>query len=422
MDKIRINLYDLLTCISNAQDLVSTNLLNHHQQVAYLAFRLSEHLNLSIEQQYDTFLAALIHDIGVLSTKEKLELIETEPVTANNHAFRGAKLIERFKPLQNAANIIKFHHLPWNNGRGSAYMNEDVPLASHVIHLADRTCTLIRSDSNIISQLPDILPTIRGQANTVFHPDLVDALFELSKKEYIWLDLISQFSITMLFDSGLFNIHTLEIDDIVDLAMVFSHIIDFRSRFTARHSAGVAKTAERLAKLMGFSPYECKMMLIAGYLHDLGKIAISNDILEKPSKLNLDEFNEMRAHTYYTYRLLEPLVQLKTINTWASFHHEKLDGTGYPFHISGDSLSLGSRIMAVVDVFTAITENRPYRQGMDFDNTKNVLKNMVASNALDAKVVNLLIDNLQEINCIRENSQTEASELYEKFLLVATTN
>lgn len=301
-------------------------------------------------------------------------------------------------------------------------MGEDVPLASHVIHLADRTCALVRSDSNIISQIPDIMSTIRKQANTVFHPDLVDALFELSKKEYIWLDLISQYSATIISNTGLFNTHTLEIDDIVDLALVFSNIIDFRNRFTARHSAGVAKTAERLAQLSGFSLYECKMMLIAGYLHDLGKIAISDDILEKPSKLNEDEFNEMRAHTYYTYHLLEPLVQLKTINTWASFHHEKLNGTGYPFHIAGDSLSLGSRIMAVADVFTAITENRPYRQGMNFDKTKNVLSNMVASNALDGKVVNLLIDHFNEINNIRENSQIEAAEQYKNFLLITGTN
>ncbi len=422
MDKIRINLFDLLMCISNSQDLVSTRLANHHKQVAYLAFRLSEHINLPAKQQYDIFLAALIHDIGALSTKEKLELIEMESVTANNHAFRGAKLIERFKPLQNAASIIKFHHIPWNNGRGSTYMDADVPLASHIIHLADRTCSLIRHDSNIISQIPDILLTIRKQANTVFPSDLVDALFELSKKEYIWLDLISQFSTTMVFDSGHFNIHTLEIDDIVDLALVFSYIIDFRNRFTASHSAGVAKTAERLAQLIGFSPYECKMMLVAGYLHDLGKIAISEEILEKPSKLSGDEFNKIRAHTYYTYRLLEPLAQLKTINTWASFHHEKLDGTGYPFHIAGHSLSLGSRIMAVADVFTAITENRPYRQGMDFDISKKVLSNMVQTNALDGEVVKILIDNFEEINEMRENSQIEATEKYKKFLLSENTN
>ena len=416
MDKIQVELHYLLACISNAQELVSVKLSNHHQQVAYLAFRLSEHIKLPIEQQKDIFLAALVHDIGALSTKEMLELIETEPLTVNNHAFRGAKLFENFKPLYNSAGIIKFHHLPWNNGKGSTYMGEDVPLASHIIHLADRTCALISSDRNILTQLPDILSTIRKQVDTVFKPDIVDALFQLSTKEYIWLDLISQFPAKMIFNTRIFNVLTLGIDDIVDLAMVFSRIIDFRSRFTARHSAGVAKTAEKLAQLIGFSPYECKMMLIAGYLHDLGKIAISDDILEKPAKLNEDEFNEMRAHPYYTYHLLEPLEQLKAINTWSSFHHEKLDGTGYPFHIAGDNLSLGSRIMAVADVFTAIAENRPYRSGMNFEDTEKVLRKMVISNALDGKVVDLLIDNYQAINSVRDKSQIEAAEQYKNYI------
>ncbi|MDD4688910.1 MAG: HD domain-containing protein [Eubacteriales bacterium] len=422
MDKIRINLYDILACISSAQELVSLKLSNHHQQVAYLAYRLSEHINLTTDHHKDIFLAGLIHDMGAISSKEMLELIETEPVTVNHHALRGSKLFEGFKPLHNAAGIIKFHHLPWDNGKGSKYMGEEVPLASHIIHLADRVCTLFRSDRNILTQIPDILSTIREQSNTVFNPDIVEALFKLSTKEYIWLDLTSQFPTKMISDARISNVFTAEIDDIVDLALVFSRIIDFRSRFTACHSAGVAKTAERLAQLVGFSPDECKMMLIAGYLHDLGKIAISDDILEKPSKLNEDEFNEIRAHTYYTYRLLEPIEQLKTINTWASYHHEKLDGTGYPFHVVGDSIPLGARIMAVADVFTAITENRPYRQGMKFDTAKNVLNNMVASNALDGNIVKLLIDNFHEINNNREISQIEAAKQYKNFLLVAEDN
>ena len=111
-------------------------------------------------------------------------------------------------------------------------MGEEVPLPAYIIHLADRTCALVRPDRNIISQIPGIMSTIRKQANTVFHPDLVDALFEMSKKEYIWLDLISRHTPEIIANTGLFNIHALEIDDIVDLALVFSQIIDFRNRFT----------------------------------------------------------------------------------------------------------------------------------------------------------------------------------------------
>ncbi|MFA6942176.1 MAG: HD domain-containing phosphohydrolase, partial [Clostridiaceae bacterium] len=272
-------------------------------------------------------------------------------------------------------------------------------------------------NAGVISALPEVLSKIKEQSGSIFQPELTEALFELSKKEYIWLDLISDSPLKMIKDINLLNILELEIDDIIDLSYIFSHIIDFRSSFTARHSAGVAKTAQKIAELNGFSPYECKMMLIAGYLHDLGKIAISNDILEKPAKLNEEEFNEIRTHTYYTYHLLDTIEQFKTINIWASYHHEKLNGRGYPFHINGDELPLGSRIMAVADIFTAVTENRPYRTGMSDNSTKKVLNEMVISGDLDSKVVQIVTDNFEMINNIRESAQQEAAKQFNRFML-----
>ena len=417
MDKFRINLDELLLCFSDALDLISPELSNHHQQVSYLSYFLAEQAGLPIEQKKDVFLAALVHDFGVLSKKERLELVETEPLTVNNHGFRGAKLLERFRPLQNAARIVKFHHLPWNNGDGRFYMGEEVPFASHIVHLADRTCAMLRSDINVLSQLPDVLAAVKEKSNTKFEPGLVDILFELKDKEYVWLDLMTSRSpVKKMPENGLSEILVLEIDDIVDLAFMFSQIIDFRSRFTAYHSAGVAKTAEQLAQLVGFSPFECKMMLIAGYLHDLGKVTVDNSILEKPGKLNEDEFNIIRAHTYYTYHLLDAIPQFDTIKIWASYHHEKLNGTGYPFHIKEDNLPLGSRIVAVADVFTAITEDRPYRKGMDDEQAIRVLNSMVAEGALDGMVVQVLLDHFHEINTLRQHAQLEAAERYDRFL------
>ncbi|OQB14491.1 MAG: Cyclic di-GMP phosphodiesterase response regulator RpfG [Firmicutes bacterium ADurb.Bin193] len=415
MDKIIINLNELLLCLSNAQDLVSPLLRNHHEQVGYLAFRLAEQLKLSNKQQKNIFIAAQIHDIGSFSTDERLELIETEPIGVNNHAFIGARIVEDFRPLRQLSNFIRYHHLPWNDGKGSMYMGNDVPLESHIIHLADRVCTKIDIHKNIISQIPFILSEIDKGRGTLFVPKVVDALIALSKTEYIWLDLISQSPVKKL-PKGIYEVLALDIDDIVDISSMFSKIIDFRSRYTSRHSAGVAKTAQRLAELVGFSKYECKMMLVAGYLHDLGKLAIRNDVLEKPSKLDEDEFNEIRSHTYYTYQLLDSIPQFDTIKTWASYHHEKISGNGYPFHIKDNNLSLGARVMAVADVFTAITEDRPYRKGMSVEQAKEVLHSMVDSGALDKRVVDILCDNFDAINSLRKNEQKKAQKLYESFL------
>lgn len=243
MDKIKINLEDLLLCMSNAQDLMSPHLSKHHEKVAYLAFRLAEQMKLPTEQQKDIFLAALVHDIGALSVDEKLDIIENESITINNHAWKGAKLIEKFYPLQKASYIIKFHHIPWNSGVGHIFKGEEVPIESHIIHLADRVCAMIRSDRTVISKLPEIISAIRSKSDSVFIPEIVEALQKLSTKEYIWLDLISDSPVKTMKNNDLLGVINLDIDDVIELALIFSQIIDFRSPFTARHSAGVAKTA-----------------------------------------------------------------------------------------------------------------------------------------------------------------------------------
>ena len=109
-DRTNINMYDLLICLTNAGDLISHEVANHHQQVAYLAFRISEQLDLPPEQKKNIMLAGLLHDVEAFSLNERLALIENEPQTSNNHAFRGARLIEGFSPLSGAAEIIRYHH------------------------------------------------------------------------------------------------------------------------------------------------------------------------------------------------------------------------------------------------------------------------------------------------------------------------
>jgi len=203
--------------------------------------------------------------------------------------------------------------------------------------------------------------------------------------------------------------------EFMNLGRVFSHIIDFRSSFTATHSAGVAASAEALDRLTGFSERESQMMRIAGYLHDLGELGVPAEILEKSSKLTEEEFNVIRSHTFYTFLALESIRDFNLINAWASFHHERLDGNGYPFHHNRENLSLGSRIMAVADVFTAITEDRPYRKGMTKYSVLQVIQQMVKTGALDPMVVSTLIQHFDDVNSTRTTAQDIASKEYQEF-------
>ena len=251
----------------------------------------------------------------------------------------------------------------------------------------------------------------------MFSPDLVKVLDSFKKKEYFWLDAASKPSIS-IFHQHLGSMPLdFSLEDSIDFAKMFAQIIDFRSPFTATHSSGVTASAEAIAREVGYPESECKMMRVAGYLHDLGKLAVPAEILNKPSGLTASEFKVIRSHTYYTFRILENIPNLRTINTWAAFHHETLDGKGYPFHIGAKDLTLGSRIMAVADIFTAITEDRPYRPGLGREKVIKILHGMAGNNKIDPNIVAILSDNYDSINTLRKNAQKLASSDYKKFYL-----
>ena len=257
--------------------------MNHHQQVAYLSYRIACEMELSLPEQKDIFLAGLVHDIGALSVDERLDIIESEPKYINNHAFVGARLFADFKPMQESAEIIRFHHIPWKDGKGRIFKGNPVPLGSHVIHLADRICTKLDPEMNVLSQISNVRAYVSENTGLLFNPSAAAAFERIAGRECMWLDLVSSKPADRV-NIEMYDIVKLEMDDLIDLAAVFAHIIDFRSSFTAVHSAGVACTAGILADMSGFSEFEHKMILVAGYLHDLGKLAVPNAILEKPGR------------------------------------------------------------------------------------------------------------------------------------------
>jgi HD-GYP domain-containing protein (c-di-GMP phosphodiesterase class II) len=385
----RLTLFDLAICLSDACDLVSPSLVNHHKQVAFIAWCIGKELGLDDDRIKDLVLAGIMHDIGALSLNERLETLTFEIEGVDTHAKVGYSLLKLFEPLKNVANIVLGHHDHWNYGSGMTSCNPPL-IESEILHIADRVSVLIDNQKEILGQTTRICATIANGQGKMFNPIVHNAFSSMAQKEYFWLDAISPTVYRILRRPLRMNTLTLDISQLRELATFFSHIIDFRSRFTATHSAGVAAVAESLASLAGFSKRECEYMRIAGLLHDLGKLAVPRELLEKPGKLEKHEFDIIRAHTYHTYRILDTLEDFDTINTWGAFHHEKMNGKGYPFHHCADNLSLGSRIMGVSDIFTAITEDRPYRPGMTPGEVGGLLRSMVNNGSIDRNFVNLL--------------------------------
>jgi HD-GYP domain-containing protein (c-di-GMP phosphodiesterase class II) len=417
---LKIPLIDIVMAISSAIDLVSSQMSNHQKRVAYIAYSISTEMALADEDKRQILLAGLLHDCGAFHEKEKFKAFQFDfgqtVQERHNHGNKGWKLLRDFEDLRPSAKMIKYHHIHWNEKVAETEEEFGVPLGSYIIHLADRIDVLIDRNEEILSQRTAIENAIRDGSGELFMPDAVDAFLKVSAREYFWFDLVSTF-----IDEALRRFMVNE-SIIIDTPKLFSFagfvnkIIDFRSNFTATHSIGVAECARILSGKMGFPRSETQKMTVAGLLHDLGKLAIPISILEKEGPLTRSEFDIMKMHTFYSYRIIEQIPQMETINQWASFHHERVDGGGYPFRLGKNELSPGSRIMAISDVFTALTEDRPYRRGMSVANSAAIIDNMVREKHLDGDVFHVFRQYIDEISHFMTEAQSAALVRHTDFL------
>jgi HD-GYP domain-containing protein (c-di-GMP phosphodiesterase class II) len=404
------SLFDFVASISEAIDLISHELNGHHKKVAYISYSIAKEMGLQAKEVNNIVMAASLHDIGAFSNEERklVELALFNDSESDKHSVIGYELLRKFEPLANAATLIKYHHAHFDK---SSY---EIPIGSYVISLADKLSILLNEHREILEQIPEVLNRI-DQEKSIFHPDTLVAFHRIAKMEYFWIEACSHRVNEVLIKRLQFPQKTIDLKTLRDLAIVISYIVDFRSRFTASHSSGVAAVALEIAAISGFSQRECKLIEIAGFLHDLGKLAISNDILEKNGKLNHEEFNEMRKHSYYTYNVLKKIRGFEQIASCAAYHHERLDGNGYPFHVKGEDFTKLARIMAVADIVTAITEDRPYRSGMECEKAIEILHKMVESGGIDNGIVEIVKENFSRINDVRIKAQQEATHEYNSF-------
>lgn len=181
--------------------------------------------------------------------------------------------------------------------------------------------------------------------------------------------------------------------DLESVLFSLANTVEAKDEYTRGHTRRVSEIGVELAKKMGLSAKEIKEIKIGGIIHDIGKIGVPKAILSKPDKLTPEEFEIMKQHPYTGYTICRPLKQsLGTVLDIIYYHHEKLDGSGYPVGLKEENIPTGAKVMAVADIYDALTSDRPYRKAMPKEKALNIIRQDVEEGKLDRQIFEYLLE------------------------------
>ena len=381
---MEFNLKSLLISASFVLDFIEMDILkdvtNHGLRVAYISLKLGETYNLSNDEKFDLLVFSLLHDIGAVENLKAVNKAKLEK--AIEHCTIGEEIIQNFPFHKTYKNIIKYHH---ENYDGSGFFGKkeaEIPLFTQIISIAD-----FFELNYKLSSKEEMVELLKTKEESQFSKALVNKLLELMKHLGFWEDVKDAFVLSSIENLEINSIKKYTYEEVKKVTQMFSKIIDSKSEFTRYHSSGLTKKAIAMAKYYAFDEEKTEKLAIAGDLHDIGKLAISNRLLDRNGKLTKEEFETVRKHVYYTRKVLEPLEGFEKIVDWAANHHERNDGSGYPFGLTREEMDFESRLMATLDVYQALREERPYRGSLSHEKSVDILKAMATNNKFDLDIV-----------------------------------
>ena len=403
---MEIDIIGLLSAFSFALDCVEAELIhvtsNHGKRVAYMSVCMAEKMGVSDDALRDLAACALLHDNALTQYINEefysdISNIDTLKVSSDDitprqlgmHCIYGEKNLEKYPFKTGVKDVILYHHEEADGSGPFEKKWTEVPLFARIIHFSDMLdafCKAQKFDEDVFNKAVHFIEKNKDKR---FDSEVTKMFFDaFDKEEFSRLGdehIEEYFWEKVPCEKSFYSFNVLK-----DLADLFAKIIDYKSEFTSRHSLGVARTASKISEIMGYDKVICDKMYLAGTLHDVGKIAIGNEILEKPARLTDEEFAKMKNHAGYTYMILSKVDGFEEIRDIAAFHHERLDGSGYPFGKRADELTTLQRIMACADIYQALTEKRPYKDGMDHDKACEILKYMADKNWIDKNITEVI--------------------------------
>ena len=404
MSIFHINLHEAIYSLSDALDLVGVSHIHHGKRVAYIATEIAKQDNWTQDRMDQLFQAAILHDSGVSKTSVHARLAQFEWENEQEHCRLGATLVESCDLLRPLSNLIRHHHTHWEQLQGLA-LDHNEKLAANCIYLADRidiSCLRGRGTSgNLLLARDEVCARIFERSGSWFAPHLVDCFAQVAASDGFWFSLEGEhargYAARWISES-----RTVELDfqELRNLVRVFSRIVDAKSKFTREHSEGVAALARYLGEMFSLPERTCELLELAGLLHDLGKLRVPDELLEKKGKLTQLEYADVRRHSFDTYNILKDIHGLEDVALWAGQHHERIDGSGYPQHTAKNELSFESRIIAAADVFQALAQVRPYRGSLPPTEILRILQEQAKTGKLDPQIVKRIESNLTQCHAV----------------------
>ncbi|MDO9204337.1 HD-GYP domain-containing protein [Methylotenera sp.] len=427
-----LKLSELIGALSHALDITEGQPEGHCIRCCWIGMHIGEKLGMATEQLWELYYTLLLKDLGCSSNASRIcELYLTDDLSFKRdfkwvdgslpqvlrfvlrHTGPSVGLIDRLKTLggiltngdeiaqeliltrctrgADIARQLRFsegvakgiHSLDehWNGqGRPEGLAGSRIPLYSRIALLA-QVIDVVNSSEGQAAALTEI----QKRRGTWFDPEAVDAFMAVAQSADFWSILNSSDVEALVFalEPGGQQV-PLDEDYFDDIAEAFGKVVDAKSPYTAGHSARVGLYTTLLAESMEIPESRRRWLKRGALLHDVGKLGVSNSILDKPGKLDADEWSAVQRHAAYTEAILGRVSNFDELARVSAAHHERLDGGGYPRGLKDADIAIETRIITTADIFDAITAERPYRGAIPVDKTLVIMSETVGT-AIDAR-------------------------------------